>query len=73
LQVSIYPNPTSNRIYFKGIQNATKIDLFSVDGRQLASYSISNDSFVDLNVSSGMYLLNISSDNQTMTKKIIVN
>ena len=73
MQVSIYPNPTNNRIYFKGIQNATKIDVLSLDGRQLASYSISNDTFVDLNVTSGMYLLNISSANQTMTKKIIVN
>jgi hypothetical protein len=73
LQVSIYPNPTNNRIYFKGIQTTTKIDMFSLDGRQLASYSISNDSHIDLNVTSGMYLLTISSDNQTMTKKIIVN
>lgn len=73
LEVSIYPNPTTNRIYFKGIQNTTKIDVFSLDGRQLSSYSISNDSYIDLNVISGMYLLNISSDNQTMTKKIIVN
>lgn len=73
LQLSIYPNPTNNRIYFKGIQKATKIDVLSLDGRQLASYSISNDTFVDLNVTSGMYLLNIASANQTITKKIIVN
>uniref|UniRef100_UPI004048FCB0 endonuclease n=3 Tax=Gelidibacter sp. TaxID=2018083 RepID=UPI004048FCB0 len=73
LELTIYPIPTSNRVYFKGIQNTTKIDMFSLDGRQLSSYTISNDSYIDLNVTSGVYLLNIASDNQMMTKKIIVN
>lgn len=72
LQLSIYPNPTTNRIYFKGVQNLTTIDISSIDGRKLSTYSISNDTYIDLNVTSGIYLLNISSNNQMLTKKIIV-
>lgn len=72
LQLSIYPNPTTNRIYVKGIQNLTTIDITSIDGRKLSTYSISNDTYIDLNVTSGIYLLNISSNNQMLTKKIIV-
>lgn len=72
LQLSIYPNPTTNRIYVKGVQNLTTIDISSIDGRKLSTYSISNDTYIDLNVTSGIYLLNISSNNQMLTKKIIV-
>jgi Endonuclease I/Secretion system C-terminal sorting domain len=72
LDVQLYPNPTSNRIYIKGIQDETNLDVFSIEGRKVKTFKIDNDSFLDLNVSSGIYFLNISSETKSAIKKIII-
>ncbi len=72
LSIKIYPNPTSNRIYLTGITSETKVEVFSVEGRKLSTYQLKNSSFIDLNLASGLYLLNLSSDGKTMTKKLII-
>ncbi len=72
LSIQIYPNPTTNRIYFKGLLNETVVEVFSVDGRQLSTNTISNNSALDLNISSGIYLLKVSSNGKSMVKKIVV-
>jgi hypothetical protein len=72
LSIKIYPNPTTNRIYLLGITSSTAIDLFSVEGRQLSSFQLENSSYLDLNLSSGLYMIQLSSDGKTITKKLIV-
>ncbi len=72
LNLSVYPNPATNRLYFKGVQNTTDIHILSIDGRQLLNHTITGDTHIDLNLTSGLYILNISSHNQTISKKIIV-
>ena len=70
--VQIFPNPTHNRIYIKGIQNMTNVEVFSVEGRKIETFKIVKDSFLDLNVSSGVYFVKIYSGNKSTIKKIIV-
>lgn len=72
MNVQIYPNPTTNKVYFKGLLNDAVIEVYSIDGRQLTVTSVQNNSALDLKVSSGMYLLKISSDGKSMLKKIVV-
>lgn len=71
-QIKIFPNPTYDGFYLKGIQNETVLDLFSIDGRKIRSFKIDQDTYVDYNLSAGMYLLKMSSDNQLSLKKIII-
>ena len=73
LSVSLYPNPTSGRLFIKGINTETKIEVFSVDGRQLMSQVIDSNSFIDLNYTSGLYLVKITSENRSVIKKILIN
>ncbi|PWK18306.1 endonuclease [Xanthomarina spongicola] len=73
LRVSLYPNPTSGRLFIKGINTETKIEVFSVDGRQLMSQVIDSNSFIDLNYTSGLYLVKITSENRSVIKKILIN
>lgn len=72
LNVQVYPNPTTNRIYIKGLLNNAVIDLFAVDGRQILTKNSIGNTELDLNVANGMYLLKISSDGKSIMKKIIV-
>ena len=73
LSVSIFPNPTRNRIYLKGINGLTSMEVFSVEGRKLNSYTLNGNSFLDLNLSSGVYVLKLSSEGKTLTEKLIIN
>jgi hypothetical protein len=71
--IKIFPNPTNNTIYLLGVKSETNIVVFSMDGRQLSNYQIGGNTSLDLNLSSGMYVLQISADGKTMTKKLIIN
>lgn len=71
-QIKIFPNPSYDGFYLKGIQNETVLDLFSIDGRKIRSFKIDQDTYVDYNLSAGMYLLKMSSDNQLSLKRIII-
>lgn len=70
--ILIYPNPTTGRVYIKGLKNEAKATIYSVDGRALLTKAITN-SYIDLNLSSGMYLLQITVEGRTTIKKIVVN
>ncbi len=72
LNIQIYPNPTTNRIFIKGIKNETQINVFSIEGRQLKTFKVAQDSYLDLNLASGMYLLKISFEGKLITKKIVI-
>ncbi|EGV43660.1 T9SS type A sorting domain-containing protein [Bizionia argentinensis JUB59] len=69
--VSVYPNPTNGRIFIKGLNNNAKVTVYAVDGRVLYIETLYN-SYLDLNLSRGVYLLQITSEDKTTIKKIMV-
>ena len=72
LSIKVFPNPTTNRINVLGINGLGTIDVFSIDGRKLATYQFDNNSYIDLNLQSGLYALRINHEGKTITKKIVV-
>jgi len=72
LDVRVYPNPADNRVYIKGVQGDAKINVFSIEGRKLASLKMNTQNYVDLNLPSGMYLMHISTQGKTNVQKIII-
>ncbi len=70
--ISIYPNPTSNYIRIATKNTVIKnIELFDNLGKQIIAKTISNK--LDLrNYKSGIYFLKVSTDNGSITKKIVV-
>ena len=70
--IRLYPNPVKNKLYVSGIKNDAQVELFSIEGRKLSAYSFQGDASFDLNLSSGIYVVKISSEGQSMTKKIVV-
>jgi hypothetical protein len=72
LQVLVYPNPTDNRVYIKGIQGDAKVEVFSIEGRKLLNLKLNTSNYVDLNLPSGMYLMHISAEHKTSIEKIVI-
>ncbi|MEH6536351.1 MAG: endonuclease [Psychroserpens sp.] len=73
LEIQIYPNPTRSSITIKGLQSEAIVDVFSIEGRTIKTLKANPETTVDLNLSSGLYLLHITSDNKTTIKKLIIN
>ena len=70
---SIYPNPAKNQIVISGLDQLSNLDIFTISGAKVASYLVSNESQLDLNLPSGIYLVKITSDTLSTTKKLIIN
>jgi hypothetical protein len=70
---SIYPNPAKNQIVISGLDQLSNLEIFTISGAKVASYLVSNESQLDLNLPSGIYLVKITSDTLSTTKKLIIN
>lgn len=69
----IYPNPAQNQIVVSGLEQLSQLEIFTLSGVKVKSYKVSNEMQLDLNLSSGIYLVKITSDSLSTTKKLIVN
>ena len=72
-QISVYPNPTTNTISIKGLNTQADLQVFSIEGKLLRSLKYNPETTIDLNLPSGIYLLNISSEDKQIVKKLVVN
>ena len=67
--ISVYPNPTANRIYIQG-ENVLQAELFDLRGRKVKA---TNQKQIDLSdIGSGSFILKVTTDNnKTKSFKII--
>ncbi|WP_452231781.1 endonuclease [Lacinutrix sp. MEBiC02595] len=72
LQLQVYPNPAKNAIYINGLLNKATVDVFSLEGRKIETYSITGNSVLNVNLASGMYLFKITSEGKTTIKKMVI-
>ena len=74
--ISIYPNPTSGKLYLNGNGgfDISSVEIFDLNGRNLRSYQeLSGRDFLVLqDIKSGVYLLRMHFDHDILTKKIII-
>ena len=68
-RISVYPNPTANRIYIQG-ENVLQAELFDLRGRKIKA---TNQNQIDLSdITSGSFILKVTTDNNnTKSFKII--
>ncbi len=71
--ISIYPNPTKGTIYFKGIDQPTKMILFSLDGKLLQEQTLYANSILKNNLEKGIYFIKFTLEEKSITKKIIID
>lgn len=72
LKVRLYPNPVVNHITVSGLEQDSKITIYSIAGAVLFESGFSGETTFNLDLSSGIYLAKIASGQQETTKKIII-
>ncbi|MCB4800192.1 S8 family serine peptidase [Neotamlana laminarinivorans] len=72
-QLKVYPNPTSGKVYFSGINGETSITVFNVLGKFLGYYNFTSETeTMDFSfLKSGVYFFKIEQDNSSRTIKFI--
>jgi len=71
--VVMYPNPSSDIIYIKGLQDSARISIYDMNGkeiRQLQNYL--NESIDISNFNAGVYIIKIKNKNINNIQKLIV-
>ncbi len=73
--VSLYPNPTNGTLNINNLEANSTIEIFNVIGEKvLFSNLLKGNNTVDLsNLSNGSYFVKLNSNNQIITKKVILS
>lgn len=74
MNVLLHPNPASHIVHIKPSDGVsiTSIELYDVSGKKV-NMKLSHDNTLNVsNLSDGIYLLNLFSENGTVTKKLII-
>jgi hypothetical protein len=72
LKVAVYPNPAKNFITVFGLNQQSTITIYNTLGEKLLETDFYGETRIDFNLSSGIYLAKITSDNKSTIKKIII-
>jgi hypothetical protein len=72
LDISIYPNPTSDMVYIDGNYTQLKVVVYDILGKQVMNKSITNS--IDISqLEKGVYILQLSDGAKLTTQRIIKN
>jgi hypothetical protein len=70
---TIFPNPASDFIQFKAPQNSiSKIDLYTLTGQFIRSYSNANEPIIISDLPIGMYLIKFRNSNTLYSRKFVI-
>lgn len=75
---SVYPNPTSGLVTISNDNNSTlqSVSITDLNGRNVKSLKLNGETTSQINISdlaAGVYMMNISSDQGSITRKIVKN
>jgi Endonuclease I/Secretion system C-terminal sorting domain len=70
--VAVYPNPTTNYIIVSGLTSLATVEIKALTGINVYKGTCSNDTKLDLDLASGMYLVKVSEEGKSITRKLLV-
>ena len=71
--LNIYPNPITDKVFISGNEKNYFVTIYSSEGKKILSKTVENNTYVDLKVSSGLYILKITSNGKIVSKKILLS
>ncbi len=69
--IKIFPNPSSGKVIIENLKTNSIIQIFSIDGKLVLNQK-SQDSKMDLNLSKGSYIINVSHGREKYSEKLVV-
>ena len=70
--ISLYPNPVKRKIYLKSVENIQNVKIYDLTGKIVIERAGLIGTEIDIsNLLSGVYIINISTENNSFTTKII--
>ena len=71
-EISLYPNPVKQKIYLKSVENIQNVKIYDLTGKIVIEKTGLIGNEIDIsNLFSGVYIVNISTENNSYTTKII--
>jgi len=70
--IVIYPNPTQGEVNISGIIEPTIVTIYTSMGKEIFSSDITEDQSVNLNLSSGVYLMVLKNEHTSSVKRLII-
>ena len=72
--LNLYPNPVSNGVLYitSNSSNAKTVSVYNILGKQVLNTKTSNNAVNVTNLKSGSYIVKISENGNTDTKKLII-
>ncbi|MEZ4786620.1 MAG: T9SS type A sorting domain-containing protein [Flavobacterium haoranii] len=72
--LTMYPNPvTGNTLYLESTANASKqVQVYDVLGKQVINTTVNNNSLNVANLNAGVYIVKITEEGKTATRKLVV-
>lgn len=71
-RVSIYPNPAKDYFIVSGLDTASKIELFNTVGSKVFESEFTGEQQFNIEVTAGIYLAKITTDDKFVVRKIIM-
>lgn len=71
-RVSVYPNPTKDYFIVSGLETASKIELFNTVGSKVFESEFTGEQQFNIEVTAGIYLAKITTDDKFVVRKIIM-
>ena len=68
----VYPNPTTDYIMVSGLDGNSKVEIYTITGQLVQETSFDSEIRLNIDLNSGLYLVKVTANNQSITKKIIV-
>lgn len=72
LKIVLYPNPTKDFLMISGLNSEGHFAVYSLLGAKLLETKFTGETRLNLNLSSGIYYAKITSENKTITRKIVI-
>jgi arabinogalactan endo-1,4-beta-galactosidase len=72
-ELRLYPNPASEKVYFKGLDNYTEVSVYDVFGRLILKNKTNENSLDISELESGIYYFEFYVQENKIVKKVIVN
>jgi endonuclease I len=71
-RVAVYPNPASEYLMISGLEGSSKVAIYTVLGQLVQTQDFEGEIKIDLDLNVGIYTVQVTNGNESVTKKIIV-